>query len=116
MTTCPLDTPTAGCCHWCGKKLRGRQTRWCGRRCAREATANHRWTQAKAAAKAAARYYLCDECGMFYGDDEIHVDHIVPCKGKHGTWGCHHHQDNLRVLCIPCHKIKTASDRKKGRT
>lgn len=112
--TCPLDNPKPGCCHWCGKTLRGRQTRWCGRTCQREATANHRWTQAKAAAKEAATFYRCAECDGFFR--VVDVDHIKPCKGKHGQWGCHHHQDNLRVVCKPCHKLKTASDRQKGWT
>ena len=110
--TCPLDSSTPGRCHWCNKTLKGRQTRWCSRTCTRQATANHRWTQAKATAKQAATHYECAICHSFVR--EVEVDHITPCRGKHGTWGCHHHQDNLRVLCKACHRTKTAADRQRG--
>lgn len=112
--TCPLLTPQPGRCDWCGKKLTGRRTRWCSRACSWVATINHRWTQAKKAAKEAATWYQCASCHQFFR--VVEVNHIVPCKGKHGVWGCHHHQDNLEVLCVPCHKAKTATQRAAGWT
>ena len=120
---------TEGVCDGCGRKLRGRQKRWCSRKCARLYTANHRWTQAKAFAKAGRTYYLCEHAklvkGVPYIDTKFHdicavwtnspeVNHKIPCKGKHGKWGCHHHQDNLEVLCRPCHLQVTAQQRKEG--
>lgn len=124
---CDLLTTLEGCCNWCGKELRGRRTRWCSRACNREYTANHRWTQAKAAAKKEAAYYMCanavaTNCGGFIGPDDDclvftqqpDVDHIEPCLGKHGVWGCHHHQENLRILCKPCHKKVTREQHATG--
>lgn len=110
---CPLLTHRDGvaalggslACNWCGKKLRGRQKRWCSKACSQTATKEHRWTQAKAAAKKAATFYECSECKEFFR--EVEVNHIVPCKGKHGQWGCWHHSSNLEVLCKGCHRTKT---------
>ena len=124
--TCPLYHTTG--CRWCGKPLTGRQKIWCSRSCVRANTANHRWTQAKAKAKAEVTWYRCKNSHdsttdgiLFYAKggclgftQEPEVNHIVPCKGKHGVWGCHHHQDNLEVLCKPCHQAETKRQRKNG--
>lgn len=133
MTTpCPLLKPNG--CGWCGRTLKGRQTVWCSRTCARTFTANHRWTQAKAQAKAEVTYYICANATRLLmvaeGDQQhatftgplgchvvtprVDVDHITPCLGKHGTWGCHHHAENLRVLCVPCHKEVTKAQHAAG--
>lgn len=113
MSSCSLvPAHRKGHCGWCGTKLKGRQTRWCSRKCSRENTRQHRWTQAKAAAKAEATWYKCKNCEMFTQKPE--VNHIIPCKGQHGKWGCHHHSDNLEVLCKPCHKAETARQRAAG--
>lgn len=130
--TCELYTTIPGCCTWCGKELRGRQKRWCSKACSRANTRNHRWTQAKAAAKQEAAWHQCknaysvDDRTVYDGEEHTwfgpegcliftrkpEVNHIIPCKGQHGKWGCHHHSDNLEVLCIPCHKAETARQRK----
>jgi hypothetical protein len=112
MSDCDLLNSFEGCCDWCGKELRGRRTRWCSRKCNREFVANHRWTQAKAAAKKAATFYQCAMCGGYVA--KVEVDHIEACLGKHGIWGCHHHQDNLRVLCPPCHRQVTKQQHEQG--
>ncbi len=52
-------------------------------------------------------------CLMF--TQKIEVNHIEPILGKHGTWGCHHHLDNLIGLCRPCHLKATAQQRKEGK-
>lgn len=100
-------------CEWCGKPLTGRRTRWCSAKCNREFRANHRYTNAKQLAKKAATYYRCESCSTF--TQTVEVNHIVPCKGKHGVWGCWHHQDNLEVLCKPCHLKTTAQQRAEGK-
>lgn len=122
---CPLLKPNG--CGWCGRKLKGRQTRWCSRTCAREFTANHRFTQAKAAVKKPITWYLCANAnengnGHAYGPEgcegftqKIEINHIEPCIGKQGVWGCHHHLDNLEGLCKPCHLAATATQRKEGK-
>lgn len=61
-----------------------------------------------------AAWYECARCGYLHKRTNIQVNHIVPCKGKHGTWGCHHHSANLEVLCKECHLETTAEQRAKG--
>ena len=112
MMSCPLLVNEEGLCDWCAAPLTGRRTRWCSRRCNRDYVANHRWTQAKQAAKAEAAHYQCARCRSFV--QYVEVNHIIPCKGKHGTFGCHHHLDNLEVLCKPCHRAVTAEQRENG--
>lgn len=115
--TCPVLVNQPGLCGWCGKPLSSNRPRWCSTRCNRTYVANHRWTQAKAVAKRAAARpggYLCAACDEVF--KVVEVNHIVPCKGKHGTWGCHHHQTNLSVLCIPCHRAETNRQRVRGWT
>lgn len=134
---CPLlhNKGSAASCAWCGRPLTGRQKKWCSRKCSRAYTANHRWTQARAAAKAEVVYYLCgnafdvDDRTVYDAEERTwtgptgclifttkpEVNHIEPCKGKHGVWGCHHHQTNLEVLCRPCHLKVTAQQRKEGK-
>ena len=110
QVTCPLLHKTG--CDWCGKTLTGRRKRWCSTKCSKEFKNNHRWTSAKAAAKAKVAAWLCANCGEYTTKPE--VDHIVPCRNRHNQWGCWHHADNLRVLCHKCHVTKTNTDRKNG--
>ena len=110
--TCELLHPTG--CGMCGKKLTGRQKKWCSKKCAWKHTSEHRWTNAKKALKAANAYYRCAHCGI--NTQKIEVNHIIPCKGKHGTWGCHHHSDNLELLCHQCHVNETNKQRERNWT
>lgn len=49
----------------------------------------------------------CENCGIHLETGEWECDHLIPISrgGSHGI-------ENLRVLCIPCHRAKTAADRK----
>ena len=126
LAVCPLAHPEG--CRWCGRKLTGRQSMWCSRKCSRAFAANHRWTQAKAEAKKDATWFMCANaefgntpwellgpsgCEGFTRKPE--VNHLEPILGKHGTFGCHHHQSNLEVLCRPCHLAATAKQRSEGK-
>lgn len=121
-------------CGWCGRTLTGRQKKWCSRKCSREYRANHRWTDAKAAVKKEATWFLCANAEFERGEggqwgyttkargprgclgftQKPEVNHITPIKGKHGTWGCHHHLEGLEVLCRPCHLAETKRQRENG--
>lgn len=114
MSECDLLDPHPGRCDWCSKPLKGRQMRWCSRKCSREFTYNHRWTQARQEARQRVVFYQCEHCLDMFPKGEIEVNHIVPCRGKHSTFGCHHHQENLEVLCKPCHQKVTNDQRKRG--
>lgn len=62
--------------------------------------------------------YQCAVCTDWFKAKEVEVDHIKPCGSLKdysdlpsfvATLFCE--EDNLRVICKPCHKIKTKEDR-----
>ncbi len=63
--------------------------------------------------------FACANCGGLYPARErnarrsntvsVQVNHIVPALGVHAALSCLHHQENLEVLCTPCHKSVTAA-------
>jgi 5-methylcytosine-specific restriction endonuclease McrA len=64
--------------------------------------------------------YQCAVCENMFRDKDIEVDHKVQAgslKAAEDLAGfvtrlfCH--EDHLQVVCKPCHKIKTAEERKK---
>lgn len=73
--------------------------------------------------KTRQRYeYKCAECLNYFPQKEVEVDHKVPA----GSLKCSEDlagfvervfcsKDELQVLCKPCHKIKTAQERKIGK-
>lgn len=95
----------------CGKALTGRQAKWCSKSCAGWFTDQHRWTNARRKIKQQGAHYKCAACGSF--NKNVEVNHIVPCVGERG-WACHHHQENLEILCKPCHLDATNNQREKG--
>ena len=88
--------------------------------------ASRRWPvkfQVKVAARDGKRglyRYLCNHCGLKFKDKEVEVDHIVGA-GSLNTYQdlpafverlfCE--EDNLQVLCKPCHLVKTNAEKKK---
>ena len=67
-----------------------------------------------------AAHYSCAICHNHFTSQEVQVDHIVPVvctkKGFH-TWDTYIERlfctaDNLQVVCIPCHKKKSALENK----
>jgi 5-methylcytosine-specific restriction endonuclease McrA len=60
---------------------------------------------------------ICQGCGEVFDeftDGGWEADHIIPLWFAHATgdWTAWD-PENLRLLCVPCHKVKTANDRKK---
>lgn len=98
----------------CGKKLKGKQKKWCSRKCNWAYTAQHRWTNAKRKLKESNAWWQCAHCKNF--TQKIEVNHIVPCRGAHGKWGCHHHANNLELICKSCHQTETNAQRARGWT
>jgi len=68
-----------------------------------------------------AQHYLCNTCKEEFTSKDINVDHIIPAISPldgFTTWdsfidGLFCEEDNLQVLCVPCHKIKSKEERKK---
>lgn len=97
-------------CDRCGTTLTGRRTRWCSKKCRQWFVDNHRYSNARRAARRRAKW-RCTLCGS---SERIEVNHIVPCLGQHNLIGCHHHQTNLEVLCHDCHVERTRAQRAAG--
>ena len=67
-----------------------------------------------------AEHYLCASCGGFFVSKDVEVDHIDPVVvPKDGFKDFETFSDrlfceeeNLQVICKPCHKKKTNEERK----
>lgn len=138
MDDCPMLANPGGC-DLCGAALTGKRTRWCSDRCSREFAFNHYWSNARREAKRRARY-RCKTCGRGPRDHRrpkaaefpdrrsylaahaewkaavkavrLEVNHVVPRNGGGYGPGCWHHQSNLEVLCVDCHRKVTAAQRR----
>jgi len=130
---CPRMYGWRGVCRRCAGELKGRQQNWCGPACRKWWDQNHWWTQARAELRRHAEVYsihptapgytlrngafqrgeflghACWECGNVV--PRVEVDHIRPAMGQHDSASCIHHQDNLRAVCIPCHRRITREQR-----
>lgn len=119
---CVLSAWTGGVgqCQWCAAELGngGRRRTWCSDKCRRTWERNHLWARARAAARRRGKYQ-CAQCGQHKSEEDIEVNHIHPVAAHTGaTHGrkpsCAHHQDNLEVLCRPCHVAVTREQRRQG--
>lgn len=100
----PYDT-MAGVCARCGRKLNGRQRRWCGPDCQRVYEENHYWQLARPAALR-RDHYRCVKCVRnspgavrYTPPATLEVNHKIPRNGRGYDSGCHHHLSNLETLC-----------------
>ena len=69
------------------------------------------------------KQYICAKCKKWFANKEVQVDHIEPVMRYDETiqdldyntvvMRIFCDEDNLQVLCKPCHKIKTALERKR---
>ena len=67
-----------------------------------------------------AEHYVCAGCGGFFVARDVQVDHIDPAvdpgDGYQGldifSDRLYCEEENLQVLCKPCHKDKTNTERK----
>lgn len=108
-------------CNGCGSALEGRRTVWCSGDCSKRFFENHNFGDARREAReratvwrlpdgdhrAAAIGFACSDCGEVGW--HIEIDHIEPAAGRHAEYSCVHHQENLRALCRPCHRRRTAT-------
>lgn len=63
-----------------------------------------------------AQHYRCAACKEEFTQKDVEVDHTIPI-GKDKTWdefidGLFCEQENLQVLCKPCHKVKSLKEKK----
>lgn len=95
-----------GRCSWCGTVLPARRRRWCSDECGRAYADNHAWTNAREVAKDRAGY-RCERCTASPPSVRLDVHHRDPVDPQHGYGpGCQHHQANLEVLCVKCHRVE----------
>lgn len=66
--------------------------------------------------------YQCSECELWFKSKDVQVDHKIPCGSLKTfedlprfteTLFCE--SDNLQVICKPCHKQKTAEERRNAK-
>jgi hypothetical protein len=86
-------------CRFCGKALTGRKRAWCSRPCLKEVLLRVEWRYIRRCILRRDKY-RCVLCNLAASD----VDHIVELIDG----GPFHEWANLRSLCSPCHKAKTA--------
>ena len=109
--TCSLlpFADVAGVCDACGTPLTGRRRRWCSKRCNWRWVVQHRWTQArKAARKRDLNKCVREDCES---TERLEVNHIVPRNGAGYGFGCWNHLENLETLCRSHHLVETARQR-----
>lgn len=92
-------------CLWCGKPLPKRRRKYCSDHCSfkywQKYLAPLLWLNARALALERAEY-KCEECDR-RGNLEVH--HIVKLEiDEPRLRSKKNEQDNLRVLCRPCHE------------
>ena len=66
-----------------------------------------------------AQHYKCATCLEEFSQKDVEVDHIIPVVSPatgFTTWdnfisGLFCDKDNLQVLCVPCHKLKTLKEK-----
>lgn len=87
-------------CFQCGTAVTGRKLNWCSPECVAE-----RLKSDQGRIRYAVQFRdkgLCASCGV--QGRPWQADHIVPLV-EGGT----HDMENLRTLCVPCHKVETAA-------
>lgn len=91
-----------GYCTWCGEKVKKPRKFWCSVEC----TNQYNLTQPRELRKIVKKRdkRICDICGIkCLTKDTWDLDHIVQIsEGGHPF-----DLENLRILCVPCHKQET---------
>ena len=93
-------------CIWCNKSLPKRRRKYCSDECSHQYFVNVIaplwWVHAVAMALKRADY-KCEECGSM---EKLEVHHIIPLEHYEDRFKSEkNNQDNLKVLCRPCHEI-----------
>jgi len=97
-------------CRYCKKVLKGRKTAWCSKECLIEVRSRCDWNYIRNKVRRRDKW-KCQwvlENGTICGLPAKDVDHIIELADG----GCFHDLSNLRSLCKPHHKRKTAASRK----
>lgn len=101
-----------GVCDRCEVELPKGRKRWCSDDCAAHYYRHHIWQYARNAALRRDKRRCVNGCVFVDSTVPLEVDHIEAAKGAHSKHACVHHLDNLRTLCVPCHKARTAEQRR----
>ncbi len=110
LSSCPIYHPRPKHCWVCGVDLPKRRRKYCTDACKFVFYNNHIWSMARDFALYLSRR-TCRTCG---GHKKLEVNHVIPRVGKGYGFGCHHHQDNLEVLCHACH-VKVTNQQRQAR-
>lgn len=108
-----LDYQAAKLCRGCHGPLTGRQAAYCSEPCQLAFDREHFWNMARGEAiRRNARVHggkpSCVRCGIQESMDVVlEVNHIEPVRGGPRNGTCLNHQENLELLCHPCHVLAT---------
>lgn len=100
-----------GVCDRCEAELPKGRVRWCSDACSLAYYRDHIWAYARTAVLRRDKERCVNGCEP-NDMTPLEVDHIKAARGLHSKHACIHHQDNLRTLCVPCHKARTAEQRR----
>ena len=100
-----------GVCDRCEAELAPGRRRWCSDECSLAYYRDHIWQYARNAALHRDKRRCVNGCEPDYVTP-LEVDHIEAARGLHSKHACVHHLDNLRTLCVPCHRKRTAEQRR----
>jgi len=95
-----------GGCSWCGNMLPKRRRKYCSDECSNQYFTNVIaplwWSHAVAMALKRAEN-KCENCGS---TEKLEVHHVIPLEHREERHNSEKNsQDNLIVLCRPCHEI-----------
>lgn len=97
-------------CRDCGGDLTGRRTRFCSKECGNSFWNRRDWRAIRRAAFKRDNW-TCQKCGTRYWPafrGKLEGDHIVPVADG----GDEFDLDNVRTLCVECHKAVTRAWRR----
>lgn len=97
-----LDSQGRKLCRNCDEIIARNRKHYCSERCLNEFTRNNYWPMVRKDVLRRDKY-ICQICGGKFLKKELEVDHIKPIK----YGGDFFNKDNLRSVCIRCHKIKS---------
>ena len=98
--------PEGWLCRWCGKALPKGKSAWCGPDCQKEVLVRCDWPYLRRLVRRRDRW-KCVLCGKGRREGRrLEVDHITELQDGGQTV-----MENLRTLCLFCHRAKTAAER-----
>lgn len=103
-----MDAEGRRLCCWCGGIIQEKRRRtWCSQSCVNDYRVRSQPAYARHLVEQ-RDHGICQLCGSQCHGQDWQMDHILPVIKNGGSCGL----DNLRTLCLPCHRRVTAELRR----